>query len=326
MAEYSHLSTIDPEFAAAIAKVPPPPPGPPNVEVSRAMYRDFILPSTKARLEGSLPSESELQVKDHQIDVGGGAKVRARSLVPTPKEGEDGWTIGNLEWDDYPMRKVAVERRIAIVSCEYRLAPEHPFPASIDDAFAGLKFVASNPGLFSASLSKGFLVGGASAGGNLAAVLSQLARDDPAFKSTPLTGQFLVIPVTVHPDAYPEEHKSSLLSYEQNKDAPTLTKESMDAFWKWYNPPPTDPKASPLLSPSKEGLPPAFFQVAGMDPLRDEGLLYEKLLRQAGVKTKLEIYPGVPHGFMLIDPTIKAVRKFEEDFRTGITWLLEVAK
>ncbi|KAG7095484.1 hypothetical protein E1B28_006223 [Marasmius oreades] len=332
MAEHAHLSKIDDEFATAFAKVPPPPPGPPTVEGTRTIYTNVLVPAAKGLV--SLPAESEYQVKDHHIDVGNGVKVVARSIVPTAKEGEDGtfpllfwchgggWTMGDLNWDDYRLRRAAVDTRIAVVNCEYRLAPENPFPAAVNDCFAALKHVATNPESFSGSLSKGFHVGGQSAGGNLAAVMAILARDDPVFKDRPLTGQLLLIPVTIHPDAYPEKYKSSLLSMEQNKDAPILTAELMRKYWAWYAAPPTDPRASPLLLPSHKGLPPAFLMVCGLDPLRDEGLLYGKVLSAAGVKTKVEVYSGVPHGFELVDCTIGKARKYEADLGAAIRWLL----
>ena len=139
--------------------------------------------------------------------------------------GFTGWVIGDRNMDDTWLRIASVNLRIAVVNCEYRcvrvdqqgkasthtrtyinsMAPEHPFPTAADDCFAALKYVASNPEKFSSSLKKGFLVGGASAGGNLAAVVSHLARDDPFFKDKPLTGQYLQIPVVVHYEAVPKK-------------------------------------------------------------------------------------------------------------------------
>ncbi|KAF9269816.1 hypothetical protein L218DRAFT_850572 [Marasmius fiardii PR-910] len=206
------------------------------------------------------------------------------------------------------------------------LAPEHPFPTAVDDLTAALKFVASHPETFSASLKKGFLIGGQSAGGNLAAVQSWIARDDSFFKDTPLTGQFLQIPSVIHYQAVPEKYKSSLLSFEQNKDAPGLKKESILKLLEFYKPTPEDPRFSPLLLPSHKDLPPAFLQVCGLDPLRDEGLLYEKVLKEAGVPTKFEVYPGVPHGFEGSFFDIRQATKFREDFNDGLKWLLEIGK
>ncbi|KAG7095613.1 hypothetical protein E1B28_006338 [Marasmius oreades] len=233
-----------------------------------------------------------------------------------------GWAFGDVHGDDYTLRRLAVDYRLAVINYEYRLAPEHPFPTAPDDCFKAFKYFAANPDLLSADFSKGLIVGGSSAGANLAAVLVHLVRDDPHLKDTPITGQLLVIPALVHPKAYPEKFKSSLLSMEQNKDAPILPKAMIETFYNWYKAVPTDPKTSPLLYPSHEGLPPAYFQICGLDPLRDEGLLYEKILKQVGVRTKLEVYPGVPHGFLSVARDITLGKKYLNDFRLGVEWLL----
>ncbi|EEB90772.1 hypothetical protein MPER_10977 [Moniliophthora perniciosa FA553] len=203
------------------------------------------------------------------------------------------------------------------------LAPEYRFPTAVNDAFAALKYVASHPEEFSASLKKGFIVAGSSAGGNLAAVLSHLARDDSFFQDKPLTGQHLQVPAVCHPAAYPEKYKSSLLSLEQCKDAPGLTREDITDIIEWYAGTPEDPKFSPLLLPSHKGLPPAFIQVCGLDPLRDEGLLYEKILREADVPTRFEVYPGATHGFNSLYASIGQAAKWRKDYTDGLRWLLQ---
>ncbi|ESK96662.1 esterase lipase [Moniliophthora roreri MCA 2997] len=221
------------------------------------------------------------------------------------------------------MKTTSVDLRVSVVNCEYRLAPEYPFPTAVNDALAALKYVASHPEEFSASLKKGFIVAGASAGGNLAAVLSHLARDDSFFQDKPVTGQHLQVPMVCHPAAYPEKYKSSLLSMEQIKDAPGLTREDIGDIIGWYAGTPEDPKFSPLLLSSHQGLPPAFIQVCGLDPLRDEGLLYEKVLKEAGVPTRLEVYPGVMHGFNAFYASIGQAAKWRKDCTEGLTWLLQ---
>ncbi|KAF9269815.1 hypothetical protein L218DRAFT_291499 [Marasmius fiardii PR-910] len=298
MAENLHLAEVDPEIADFIGSIP----SLPLEESSLPAVRPIFSSAFDKKYEGLLPESSEYTVEDHDIDVGGGISVRARSVVPAPRDGEDpkafpllfwihggGFVMGDLNMDDYMLRVVSVKLRISVVNCEYRLAPEHPWPAAVDDLAAALKYVASHPETFSSSLKKGFIIGGQSAGGNLAAVATWMARDDPFFKNTPVTGQLLQVPAVVHYQAVPEKYKSSLLSLEQNRDAPILNRESVDKFLEFYKPTPEDPRFSPLLLPSHKGLPPTFFQICGYDPLRDEGLLYEKVLKEADVPTKLEV-------------------------------------
>ncbi|KAL0577977.1 hypothetical protein V5O48_004013 [Marasmius crinis-equi] len=334
MSEYAHLSEPDPEIAPHFGALPSIPLDAP-VQSLRDFFSGPMIEMINSKLGPHLPPSSDYNVTDHQVDVGGGVKVTARSIIPTPRDGEDGtfpilfwmhaggWVLGDLQLDDYRLKILSVALRLSVVNFDYRLAPENPFPAAVDDSFAGLKFVAAHPEKFSASLKKGFIIGGASAGGGLTAVLAHLARDDPFFKDKPLTGQIFNYPVTVHPDAVPEKYKSSLLSYEQNKDAPVLGKGQMLRFFDLYKAPPSDTKISPLLLESHKGLPPAHFQVCGLDPLRDEALLYEKVLKEAGVPTKLEVYPGTPHGFEGAFFDSKQGIKFREDFQAGLKWLLQ---
>ncbi|KAF9265304.1 alpha/beta-hydrolase [Marasmius fiardii PR-910] len=306
MAEYSHLSKVDEEIAPFLKDLWSLPP---LDESSLLAFRKRLAETSPSenKYEPLLPAGSEYTVKDHEIDVGGGVTVLARAVTPVPRDGEDGtfpllfwihgggFVIGNLHMDDYRLRIASVKLRLSVVNCEYRLAPEHPFPTAVNDLTTALKYVASHPDTFSASLKKGFLVGGQSAGGNLAAVQSWIARDDPFFKDTPLTGQLLQIPAVIHHQAVPDKYKPFLLSFEQNKDAPILSRENSFLIparpfqLELYKASPEDPRASPLLLSSHRGLPPAFLQVCGLDPLRDEGLLYEKVLKEAGVPTKLEV-------------------------------------
>ncbi|KAI0946573.1 hypothetical protein AcW1_010003 [Taiwanofungus camphoratus] len=143
-----------------------------------------------------------------------------------------GWIFGTLDMDDYSLRILCVDLQICIVNVEYRrvvahlfsqpksitgvnlcrLAPEHSFPTGLNDCYAALKWTSNNQRLLSGSSSIGFLLGGQSAGSNLAAVIARRARDDPFFAKHRITGHILQIPVVLHADAYPEEYKSELLS------------------------------------------------------------------------------------------------------------------
>jgi len=235
-----------------------------------------------------------------------------------------GFVFGSLEDDDPLLRTLTVELRISCVAVDYRKAPEHPFPAAYDDAFAALQWAVANADAISADVQKGLIVGGVSAGGNLAAAITQRAKKDPILQGK-VTGQALIIPSIIASAAYPEKYKSELLSRDQNADAPLINKKMSDYFRGCYvstHAAAFDPGVSPGLAASFESLPPAYIQVAGLDILRDEGLLYERLLREAGVPTKIDTYPGFPHGFHIAFPHLKKSREQAVDFKKGIKWLL----
>lgn len=166
------------------------------------------------------------------------------------------------------------------------------------------------------------MVGGTSAGGNLTAVLAHLARDEKL--SPPLTGQYLSIPAMLPESVVPEKYKEFYLSHEQNENAPVLPKAAIDMFMGAYQPDEHDPLYAVFNHPKGHAnLPPAYFQVAGLDPLRDEALIYERVLREEyGVETKLDMYPGLPHGFWGSFPMLKSSDKFRVDMVNGIGWLL----
>lgn len=134
---------------------------------------------------------------------------------------------------------------------------------------------------------EGFLVGGTSAGGNFSAVVAHLAKD--AKLDPPLTGQYLSIPAVLPAEVVPEKYKGKYLSDEQNSEAPILSKATRDMFLGAYNPDRNPSLFVPFNHPSgHEGLPPAYFQVCGLDPLRDEALIYEEVLR-----TECEVKRGL---------------------------------
>ncbi|KAH6715865.1 Alpha/Beta hydrolase protein [Leptodontidium sp. MPI-SDFR-AT-0119] len=183
--------------------------------------------------------------------------------------------------------------------------------------------IATNAAPLGANPATGFIVGGSSAGANISIVLSHLARDSKIIPA--LTGVYLGIPLVVHHDAVPPQYLTHYKSFAQNKDAPILNEESIRFLAGQLQPVPSDPLYSPLLWPTgHKDLPPTYFQVCGLDPVRDDGLIYEDLLRrECGVETKIDVYPGVPHGFNSAFPSLKSSRKFENDGMEGIKWLLE---
>src|SRR5438874_6338251 len=200
-----------------------------------------------------------------------------------------GWVIGSLETHDGICRHLANAAGAVVVSVDYRLAPEHPFPASGEDAYAATRWVAANAAAIGGD-PRHIAVGGDSAGGNLAAVVPLMARDRGG---PPLVFQLLVYPVTDVPSA-------KTASYRENAEGYFLTAKMMHWFWNHYcgkNPDLSDPYLCPLRAKDLKRLPPALVVTAEFDPLRDEGEAYAARLREAGVAATAKRYPGMIHGF-----------------------------
>ena len=215
-----------------------------------------------------------------------------------------GFVIGTIETHDSTCRRLANKSRCQVISIDYRLSPEHPFPAPIDDGIAAFRHIRDHADTFGADAAR-LAVGGDSAGGAVAAVVCQALRDaqepGPAF-------QMLIYPAT-------DSSKESA-SRQQFAEGYFLTKGLMDWFWKAYVPAGTDLadlRLSPLLAKDFAGLPPAFVLTAGHDPLRDEGRAYANRLIDAGVKTTYVNYPGTIHGFFSLTRFLKQGLKANDE-------------
>ncbi|KAL2068785.1 hypothetical protein VTL71DRAFT_15123 [Oculimacula yallundae] len=272
--------------------------------------------------------------EDREIPARDGSSIPIRIHKPKspPKDGcpifvvyhGGGFVLGSLEGEVVMCRKFTELGGIA-VNVNYRHAPENPFPTSCLDAYDALEWTAANFQTLGGNPSKGFLVGGISAGGNISAVVTHLYRDDKI--SPPLTGAYLSIPACIPPDSVPEKYKHVYLSREQNKDAPILNQRSMRFFENHYKPDYASNLRDPMLFESHKGLPPTYFQICGLDPLRDEAFIYEEILREEnGVKTLVDVYPGLPHSFWGRWPEEKFSEKREEDSIKAMKWLLEQSK
>lgn len=204
-----------------------------------------------------------------------------------------GFVIGSLDSHDLTCRSLVNATGYKVISVDYRLAPEHRFPAAPDDCFAATQWVAQN----AVSLQidpRRIGVAGDSAGGNLAAVVALMARDRGGPE---LFRQVLVYPVADH---FAEGRADPHPSYAENASGYMLTAQSMDHFWQLYLAQPGDssnPYASPLRARDLTGLPPALVITAEYDPLRDEGERYAQRLREAGVPVELKRFDGMIHGF-----------------------------
>ncbi|MGQ0584437.1 MAG: alpha/beta hydrolase [Reyranella sp.] len=216
-----------------------------------------------------------------------------------------GFVIGNIETHDSTCRRLANKSRCQVISIDYRLAPEHPFPAPIDDGVAAFRHIRDNAESFGADAAR-IAVGGDSAGGAMAAVVCQLCRDakeiGPAF-------QMLIYPAT---DSSRESGSRKAFA-----EGYFLSGALMTWFWEAYVPDEdtdlADLRLSPLLAKDFTGLPPAFVLTAGYDPLRDEGRAYADKLVDAGVKTTYVNYPGTIHGFFSLTRFLKQGLKANDE-------------
>ena len=199
-----------------------------------------------------------------------------------------GWVIGDLDTHEVACQKLAHEGELIVISVDYRLAPEHKFPAAVDDAITATKWVAANASQLGIDAGH-LLVGGDSAGGNLAAVVALAARDGDGPK---LAGQVLVYPATDFAMKHP--------SHSEPETSILLTHSVIKWFCNHYLNGAADIdhwKASPARAKTLAGLPPAYVLTAGADPLRDEGDEYAARLKEAGVPMTYRHFPGQFHGF-----------------------------
>ncbi len=243
------------------------------------------------------PAPAIYRVEDRHIE-GANGQIAARVYTPegSPPMGVlvyfhgGGWVLGDLESHDPVCRALANGAGCVVVSIDYRLAPEHVFPAGAEDCYAATKWVAENAAALGADASR-MAVGGDSAGGNLAAVVSMMARDRGGPK---LNFQLLLYPVTDCALDTPS-HK------EFAADGYVLSRADMEWFWKNYLDPGVEknnPYACPLRAKNLKGLPPALVLTASHDPLRDEGERFAERLIAAGINVTCTRYEGVTHAFV----------------------------
>ncbi len=258
-----------------------------TAEAAREAFKAYRLP---------LPKQNVAQVRDVRVAVAGG-DIAAR--LYTPHLGAalpclvyfhgGGWVVGDIESHDPLARALANSAACAVLSVDYRLAPEHPFPGPVEDCFAAVQWAAAHAGDLGIDATR-LAVGGDSAGGNLAAAVALKTRDSGGVA---LRHQLLIYPVTDSGLGTP--------SYQALADGYLLTRAMMGWYWDQYCATQADkanPLAAPLLAASLAGLPSASVVTAAYDPLRDEGDHYARRLEEAGVTVAHHCEAGMIHGFM----------------------------
>ncbi|MGA8543936.1 MAG: alpha/beta hydrolase [Mycobacterium sp.] len=282
------MPTVDPILLKVLDAVPFQLSADEGVEVARQRLRD-------------LPRRSfhpELRVQDRTID-GPAGPIDIRIYWPPTDHTTPpvlvffhggGFVAGDLDTHDGTCRQHAVGADVVVVSVDYRLAPEYPYPAGVDDAWAATQWVAEHGSELDADASR-LAVAGDSAGGTISAVIAQRARDAGGPK---LRFQLLWYPSTLWDPSLP--------SFTENADAAILNSEAIAAFSRWYagdvdlsDPP---PGMAPGRAENLAGLPPAYIAVAGHDPLRDDGIRYGELLAAAGVPVEVNNAETLVHGYV----------------------------
>ena len=285
---------LDPD-AAAVYKAFQEAGRPPYETLTAPEAREFYM---AARLVSN-PDPPELQsVESLSIPAPHGA-IPARIYRPTKLRKTNGlapclvffhgggWVIGNLDTHDVVCRKLAEEGELIVISVDYRLAPEHKFPAAVDDSIIATKWIAANGAELGIDPSR-LIVGGDSAGGNLAAVVSLTARDEGG---PDIAGQLLIYPST--------DMSRKHASHKEAETSILLTHSVIVWFLNHYlgDADIADWRASPARAKSLASLPPAYVLTVGGDPLRDEGDEYAARLKEAGVRVTYRHFAGQFHGF-----------------------------
>ena len=338
-------AAMDPEFEAAWKDNGSPPGQMPSDIAAFQKTVLSTLPGVQKMLAASRPAG--VIETEHSISIDDNFSSRTivcRSSLPIAEPSPvvvlihgGGHCLGFPEMELITARELVLTCNATCILPSYRLAPGHPFPANVNDIYAVVAYIADHAVWTDKSilptnidLKKGFILGGLSAGAGISSNVAHLARDrnlDPS-----LTGLFLACGVFINPDRVPDRFRRLHLSLEQNKNAPILNTSSLKQFLKAYRGDITSRQGDPFsfdqhhpdgIAAGHKNLPPVYFQVAGMDPARDDSLIYERVLREESqVPTRLNMYSGFPHGFWAMYPSLEATKLRMKDTVRGFRWLL----
>jgi acetyl esterase len=256
--------------------------------------------SFAAMMQLTAPKDVAVGRIDNFTIPGSGGEIRARSYAPVAAAGPlpaliyfhgGGFVAGSLDSHDGLCRLFAAEGGFKVIAVDYRLAPEHVFPAAVDDAWAATQWIEQNASALGVDAGR-IAVGGDSAGGMLAAIVTQLAKEKGGLR---LAFQLLMFPNT--------QMGGETASLNEFAVGYFLERRAIEYFNTLYLPPDADrnsPRVSPLRARDFAGLPPAYVMLGGYDPLHDEGLAYAEKLRGAGVKVTIADYPEMVHCFIYL--------------------------
>ncbi|GME42209.1 putative lipase 2 protein [Neofusicoccum parvum] len=332
--DWDSLATIHPELKA-IVDVSPPEPHIADLNLPMAVMREehdkHFIPVPGVNVVLSWDGVHKTVIK---IPVSDGAEIDAWLYQPesAPTGGSPlvvlyhggGWCAGGPEMEE-PLCVKAVQNFGAVaLSVDYRLAPENPFPTGVTDCCDALAWISKNATTLKATPSRGFIIGGESTGATGSLVSALRARSEQNLLTHPITGMWLAVPSVLTEEVVPEKYQAEYRSMEQCADAPGVDRRAMKYLQDKLNPDVHDGRFNPFLwKDGHKGLPKCYFQICGLDPQRDEDLLFERHLREEyGIETKVDIYPGLSHAFWGFYPQMEVSRKAVGDTVKGLAWLL----
>ncbi len=301
---------FDPELAAVLTGFPV------AVDMAAGLADPDVvamLRSTVGMLEMTgvgVPTDERVEVSDRTVAGGPGHDaLRLRVYRPHRRSGPlpavlffhgGAFLIGDPETEEHRCLAYAADGGCVVVSVDYRLAPEHPFPAGVDDCYAALEWTVAHAAELDADAAR-LAVAGSSAGGGLAAAVAQMTRDRG--------GPSLRLQLLNYPVVDDTMTTGSMTAF---ADTPLWTNGASAEMWRQYlgdRPGTVSPWAAPARAGSLQGLAPAYVMTCEFDPLRDEGIAYAQRLLHSGVPTELHQYPGTFHGFDLVAPTSQVARR-----------------
>lgn len=303
---------LDPELRAVVEKLPTDRPlDLSDIPVARVKMNKMVT----ALLANMPPVEGVASQDQFAPGPQGGPSVRVRVYRPDDQPGKlpallwihgGGYVMGDIEQDDRLMKQLVTRIGCVAASVDYRLAPEHPFPAPVEDCYAALKWLFGHAGELGVEPSR-IAIGGASGGGGLTAGLALMARDRGEVR---VAFQLLIYPMIDDRNVTPASHAIT--------DPRMWNRQSNRLGWRAYlgrdgGGPEVSPYAAASRATDLTNLPPAYIPVGALDLFVDENIEYAQRLIQAGVPTELHVYPGAFHGFDLFAPHARVSKQFKAD-------------
>lgn len=294
-------------------------------------------------VKSTLPANPNWEEHDIQVPVRDGTSIPTRVYLPNTENRHGaivffhggGWFMGDLDSETHDCQVLCSRLGVAVFNVGYRLYPDVDFPVPIYDAYDSVKYVAAHHSEFgNTDLTRGFIVAGSSGGATWASIICHLARDDGL--QPPLTGCHLTCPILTEEELPAHDEDTGVCprmfgperfaSWDTHANGILMSVPMSRAIKDLVRfPVGRSQLLTPFHAQRHANLPPTHIQVCGIDPWRDCGIIYSEELEKAGVKTKLDIYSGLPHIWWTTFPMLKASRTRFDDMVKGVEWLLHGA-